>query len=261
MRRTYLAKRNIIFSRENLSWGRGALAFALFALVFRIIAPDAFAASIGPLARFSNALSARTAYLFSSFADAAALSKENETLVNESLALASKNQALTQRVADLTALLGNVSTPTKSIVASVILRPPESPYDSLLVDLGSRDGVTLHMLALGPGDVPLGTVIELHEQSARVELYSAPGKETNGWVGNTKIPLTIIGRGGGALEATISRSALIEIGDIVYVAGHGALPIGSVVRIDGDASSPGVVLRIQNATNVFSIIWVELRDI
>ena len=82
---------------------------------------------------------------------------------------------------------------------------------------------------------------------------------TDGWVGQEKIPLTLIGGGGGTLGATAPRSAPIREGDSVFLPGPGALPIGSVVRIDSDPASPSVALRIQNAVNLFSVMWVELR--
>ncbi len=259
MKRIYLAKRNAILSRENFSWGLGALVFALIMLALRFLAPDVFMASVTPVIRLSQAITGGSRAFFSSFANATALSAKNENLMIQNVAFANENQALTQKIADLTALQGRSALPAESIVASVILRPPESPYDTFLVNTGSAVGVTLGMEAFGPGGVPLGLVTEVAEKSARVTLFSAPGMTTLGWVGTTKIPLTLIGRGAGVLDATVSRSAPITIGDIVYLPGPGALPVGSVVRIDGNPAAPSVVLRIQNALNLFSVMWVELR--
>ena len=41
----------------------------------------------------------------------------------------------------------------------------------------------------------------------------------------------------------------------------GAVPIGAVARIDGNPSTPGVVLRVASAANLFSTAWVLLRDV
>ncbi len=259
MKRTYLAKRNAILSRENLSWGSGALAFALIMLVLRLVAPDAFVASVTPAIRLSQAMTAGSRTFFSSFADVAALSAKNENLMIQNVAFANENQMLMQKVADLTALFREVGASAESIVAGVTLRPPESPYDTFLVNVGSNSGVTLGMGAFGPGGVPLGSVTEVAEKSARITLFSAPGMHTGGWVGTAKIPLALTGHGGGVLDAVVSRSAPIVVGDIVYVPGPGALPIGSVMRIDSDPTSPSVTLRIKNALNLFSVMWVELR--
>ncbi|MEK7077197.1 MAG: hypothetical protein AAB967_03125, partial [Patescibacteria group bacterium] len=73
-------------------------------------------------------------------------------------------------------------------------------------------------------------------------------------------PLAINGAGGGAINASVPRSAGISVGDPVFAPGSGMLPIGTVVRVESDPSSPSVTLRIMPALNLFSIAWVVIRD-
>ena len=89
----------------------------------------------------------------------------------------------------------------------------------------------------------------------------------NGWVeranlpaGQADFPLTIKGAGAGTINASISRFAGISAGDVVFAPGPGMLPIGSVVRVDSDPSSPSVILRIMPTLDLFSIAWVVVRD-
>lgn len=259
MKMTYLAKRNAILSRENISWGSGALAFAIIILLLRLIVPSAFAATVAPAFKLSNSVTAIGHEFFSVFGDTAKLSIKNEELVRQNSALSEENQALSTKLSDLAGLRGSLSS-ANNIVAGIVARPPVSPYDTFLVSGGFDIGVTLGQEAFGPGGVPLGTVTEVSDTSARVTLFTAPGVTTSGWVGKTKVPLTLLGRGGGAFEAAASRSSAIAEGDTVYLPGPGALPAGTVLRIDSDQSSPSETLRIQSAINLFSITWIELRD-
>ncbi len=257
MRKTYLAKRNALLSSQNVSWGVFALVFALFALFIRLVAPNFFWQMFAPVYRVSDALSGETHAFLNSFGDTAKLAASNETLLSENAALASENRILHGEITSLSALSGGKILP--GIPAGVVSRPPESPYDTLVVAAGEKEGVTLGMEAFAAGGVPIGAVSSVLADFSRVTLFSSSGTLTSGWVGHASTPLTITGEGGGAMRASVARAANIAVGDVVSVPGPGELPIGSVVRIDSDPLSPAVTLRIMPASNPFSIAWVELQ--
>ena len=211
-----------------------------------------------PIFRASDAIAAGSHQFFSVFSDAATLVTRNEQLVNENATLANENQALIQKMSSISALLGSSDT-SHGVIAAVVARPPESPYDVIVLEKGSNAGVTKGMEAFGPGSVPLGIVQEVSADFSRVVLFSSPGVSTAGWVGQANVPVTLQGAGGGAMNASLSRSAGINEGDGVFVLGPGMLPIGVVTRVDSDTSSPSITLRIQPAINLFSIGWVQLR--
>jgi len=260
MKRTFLAKRNALLSSTTFSWGVGALIFALLTLFLRLLAPNLFLQAFTPVFHISDSIAAESHLFFSSFGDTAALTVRNEQLASENSALASENQMLVEKEASVNALLGVASTRTSGILAGVVARPPASPYDTLVLAAGKDAGVALGQEAFGEGGVPLGMVSAVTADFSRVTLFSAPNAVTHGWVGKANIPLTISGTGGGSLSATLSRSAGVAVDDIVFVPGPGQLPIGTVVRIDSDPSSPGVMLRIVPKVNPFSVSWVLLRD-
>ena len=254
-------RNNALISRARATPGTVAFAFALLMLLLRLLVPNVFMAAMQPALRLSETLTAYNHAFLSSFGNASALSGANEELANQNAALANENQTLAQKVADLEALGLRTPSATQGVVAGVILRPPESPYDTLLVNAGNDSAVSVGMEAFGAGGVPLGVVTAVLKKFSRITLYSAPGISTTGWVGKTKLPLALRGEGGGSMMATVSRLAPIILGDAVYLPGPGALSAGSVVRIDSDPSSPSETLRIQSALNLFSITWVELRDV
>ena len=53
----------------------------------------------------------------------------------------------------------------------------------------------------------------------------------------------------------------IAVGDTVFAPGPGMLSIGHVVRVESNPSSPGITLRIMPNVNLFSLGWVQLRDV
>ena len=259
MKKTYLARRNALLSAKGVSWGAGALIFSLVVLIVRLAAPNFFWQAFSPVFRVSETVASASHSFFANFSDAAKLAVLNEKLVAENAALAVENQALSQQLVAENALRKEENARFTGILAGVVARPPTSPYDTLVLGSGASDGVVRGMEAFGPGGVPVGVVSAVLDDFSRVTLFSTPGTMTNGWVGRTSIPLSLVGAGAGALHATVARAADIAVGDVVFVPGPGQLPMGSVVRVDSDPLSPSVTLRIASAVNPFSLSWVELR--
>ncbi len=256
MKKTFLVKRNALLSSANVSWGTFALAAAVLFLLLRLIAPNFFWYAFAPAFRMSDALAQTSHTFLNSFGDAATLALRNENLTNENAALTLQNEALLQKIDSISGLAGDAG----GIMAGVVARPPQSPYDALVLAAGSKEGVTLGMEAFGEGAVPLGIVSSVLAHFSRITLFSAPGMSTSGWVGHGHLSLLVEGAGAGALNASVPRSAGIVVGDIVSVPGPGSLPIGTVTRVDSDPSSPSVILRILPSLNLFSVTWVIVRD-
>jgi len=263
MKKTFLARRNKLLSSTNISWGVWALLCVSVFFILRLLAPNFLLHIFAPLYHATDTVASVSNTFISGFGNIAVLSKKNEQLTEENIALTNENNALIQKEKTLMALINSPVESGKSvsgILAGIVARPPESPYDTLILSVGSNTGVTLGQEAFGPGGVPLGIVSSVLPDFSRVTLFSAPGVVTNGWVGDNTLQLILQGVGAGAFSATVSRTAGINLGDIVFIPGPGALPVGSVTRIDSDESAPSVTLRITPALNIFSITWVILRD-
>jgi cell shape-determining protein MreC len=167
------------------------------------------------------------------------LQAENERLRNE-------NAVVTAQLRDQDATI------MQGVTAGVMARIPLSPYDVLIVGKGSDDGVYEQMRAFSNG-IPVGTVESVSGKSARIALYSAPGRESEGWLGENRIPVTVRGTGAGTFSADVSRDATVVAGDLVYIPGPGALPIGTVVSIETHPSAPRSVLSIRPMVNPFTM--------
>jgi len=252
MKKTYLARHKRSFSSENFSWGAYALLFSILLLLLRFFAPNLFLQIFTPVFRVSDAVATESHTFVSGFENAQMLAAKNEQLMQENTALANENQALLQTA-------GTAEGNTPGISAGVVARPPESPYDTLVLAAGGNAGVTLGMEAFDANNTPLGVVSSVLADFSRVTLFSAPGMATDGWIGSGNVPIIIFGAGGGAINATMPRSANITVGDTIFVPGPEKLPIGKVVRIDSNASSPSVILRIMPTANLFSTVRVTLR--
>lgn len=256
MKKTFLARRNALFSSTEVSWGAYALIAAVLLLLVRLIAPNFFLHIFTPVFRSADFVHAESRRFFSSFGDTARLSLQNEQLLSENIALRSENQALLQRES----ALGALTEGGTAILAGIIARPPESPYDTLVLSGGSRAGIRIGMEVFGGGGVPIGVISAVTADFSRAMLFSSPGMSVHGWVGAAQTPITIMGSGGGSMRAEVARAAPVSVGDTVFAPGPGHLPIGSVARTQSSPSSPSMTVWISPAFNLFSASWVSVRD-
>lgn len=260
MRKRSFLRRNALLGNMPLL---GPAALALVALVavaggLRAFFPDALTRAASPFWNAGSGLSAAAADAGAYLAGPATLRRERDAARAEAAALAAKQATLAGRVADLQALLGTRTEPIPGIVAGVLARPPVSPYDALVVDQGTEAGVAAGSAVFGAGGMPVGTVESVTARSARVSLYSTPARETEGWVGDARIPVTLVGGGSGALNAEAARDAGIKEGDLVFVPGPGAVALGVVTAVGSDPSAPRAPLSIRPFANPFSMTWVTI---
>lgn len=258
MKRSSFRRRNALLS------GRGTAAVAATACLAALIilvssfAPGFLPALVSPLWRAGDAATASVHNASAELSSKGALMRERDEALAERDALTLRNAALAAEVADLARLVGSRTEPGARILAGVLARPPVSPYDVLVVDQGSDAGVVAGALAYGAGGTPIGTVASMTGASARILLFSAPGRQTAAWAGEARVAVMLRGQGSGAFTAVVPRDAGLHEGDSIYVAGPGALPIGTIVRVADDPSSPESSVTIRPLTNPFSITWVEL---
>lgn len=241
----------------------GPVSLALFILVLivmvlRLLVPGALVTVAAPLWATGNVLTAGVGNVGSFFTDKVALTEDRDRLMRENAALYAKSALLEAKARDLERLLGGRTEGAEGILAGVLARPPVSPYDILIVDAGADAGVSVGSRADGPGGMPIGEIESTTKDSARVQLFSTPAKETESWIGEARIPVTLVGEGSGAMSAVVAREAGIAVGDLVYMAGPGALPIGSVTAVGNDPSSPRSRVDIRPLLNPFSVTWVTI---
>ena len=236
----------------------GTLVLIVLVFVgFRVFAPGAFYALAAPVFSSGTSLTGSVGSLFAGFESNVQLAKENVALAQEVESLKNQNLALTARTQDLTKLLGGDTSAT-NILAGVLARPPESPYDTLVISEGRANGITPNAEVYAQGGVPIGSIKNVTDSTAIVSLFSSPGRSTDGWAGENRLPLTLQGNGAGAFSATLPKDADVQVGDNVYVPGPGAIPLGTIYKIESDPSSPMVTIRVKPAVNLFSVTWVEV---
>lgn len=144
------------------------------------------------------------------------------------------------------------------VVASVITRPPQSPYDIIFVDAGSSDGVAVGFRVNLPEGPALGLVTEVFASNARVELFSTAGKKRDAVLERGSVPVVLEGRGGGNFRLRIPREVEVEVGDRIVTgdALYSLLAVVESVSVFSTDSFKEVLAR--SPLNIFSLRLVSI---
>ncbi len=144
------------------------------------------------------------------------------------------------------------------VVASVISRPPQSPYDVILVDAGSREGVTVGAHVYLPEGPALGLITETFTSSAKVKLFSTAGEKLDAVLERGSVPVVLEGRGAGNFRLKIPREVEVVAGDRIVSGdtGFSLLAVVEVVNVNSTDAFQEVLAR--SPLNIFSLRLVSI---
>lgn len=203
--------------------------------------------------------------LFSGLASNKELARQNEALraqlASSTIALMDRNLLYADNI-QLKERLGRVATSTRSIVAAVILRPPGTPYDTLMLDAGSNDGVAVGDLVAAGGSVYIGKISQVYAGASRATLFSAPGEAHDALVvpaAGASVPVSLSGQGSGSLTGEVPAATQVAPGDAIVLQNLGIEFIATVTAVDSSAQNSFKTIYTQLPVNPLSLRFVEVR--
>ncbi len=168
----------------------------------------------------------------------------------------SDRDALYQENIELKARLGRDAR-VKRILGAVLLRPPATPYDTLVIDVGEVDGIAAGDTVSAGGTTVIGTVSQVYAHAARVMLYSAPGQKYDALLHGT-VPLAVEGQGGGSLRAQVPAGTTVSLGDVAVLPGIAGGQSAVVSRVEHADGESFITLYFSLPVNVSSLRFVEV---
>jgi cell shape-determining protein MreC len=147
----------------------------------------------------------------------------------------------------------------KGILARIIVPPNRSLYDTIILDAGSKDGISAGQEVYAFGSIALGTISQVNENSSTVSLFSSPGRQTSGTVSGSDLTVTLIGRGAGEYEVRMPRDITFEQGGVIsqqYLEVH---PLATIQKIVTDARDPFQRLLAKAPVNLQTLKWVIVK--
>lgn len=144
------------------------------------------------------------------------------------------------------------------VLATILVKPNRTPYDTIIVDAGSAEGVVAGSKVYANGNTLIGTVADVSNHTAHITLFSTPGQETDGVVVGSDITVTLTGRGGGAFEIDVPREVVLPEGNVVTNVATFSNPIAIIgTQISSDRDAIKKILA-KTPINIQELKWVEI---
>lgn len=160
---------------------------------------------------------------------------------------------------ELRSLLGDVATRT-NVVASVIGRPPQLPYDALLVDVGIVDGIERNAVVYVRQQQAIGMVVETYERSSLVKLITSSGVKSSVYVIGPDIYTNAVGVGGGVLQVNVPQGIVVRQGDLVVVPALGGGVYGAIDEVVTVPTEPVQYAYVSTEVPIQSIRVVSVSQ-
>jgi cell shape-determining protein MreC len=140
--------------------------------------------------------------------------------------------------------------------ASVIARPPQSPYDTILIDKGRSAGINPGAPVWWPPGIYLGQVTEVRGNNSLVELVSSPQFNHVGRI-NNEITLETVGQGGGKMSTVLPGNLSVGSSSQVVSDRYGLIyGVVSDVRPGPVESQKRVLVRPAVPASVIESVYV-----
>ena len=235
-----------------------ALLFGLGALLFSFFG-GFIVSAISPIWRAENAVSRALSRSFEYWHSKQVLIDENVSLRNKVTALALERDALALSLSEghsLSELLGRKHQEGE-VIASVLTRPPQSPYDLFIIDAGTKEGLATGSRVSLPGGAVVGIVSDIFPSSAKVKLFTTPGEKTEAVLERGNIPVILVGRGSGNFRVTVPRETVVVVGDRIVSADVHYSLLGVVEDVEVTATDSFKEILARSPANIFAVRLVS----
>ena len=145
------------------------------------------------------------------------------------------------------------------ILGSILSKPNKSPYDTLIIDLGEKDGIMIGDEVFALGNIPIGMIEQVFSDTSKVVLYSTPSFKKEVIVGDGNNYLEIEGRGGGNFEINIPRDMELPVGTEAVLPGIFPYTIARVETIISDPRDSFVKALLVSPVNIQELKFVEVK--
>jgi cell shape-determining protein MreC len=198
------------------------------------------------------------------------LATTKSSVYNENLILKEKNRELETRMmeysgllaenAELKDMLGRIDPKDDFLLATILIKPNRSPYDTVIVDVGEDNNVLVGAEVFAKGDVPMGTISQVYAHTSVVKLFSTPGEVTQAQIEGSNASVELIGRGGGNFEMLVPVDLTVPEGTNVVLPFIKMRVVATVVDIISAPQDPLRKVILKSPVNIQQERWLQIKQ-
>lgn len=194
--------------------------------------------------------------------------KSKQALINERQAMEQKlflagnllalNETLQSENETLKDLMGRSATKQKTILANILVKPPQSFYDLLVIDVGADEGIKVNDRVIADATVYIGKVSEVYDHTAKVTLYSSPGEKNQVILGTNSVSVEAIGVGGGNFNILLPREVEVKENDVIIMPSITTNIFGIVEKVDFKDKDAFQTVLFKSPVNISELSLVQV---
>jgi len=172
--------------------------------------------------------------------------------------LIAENEILQKENETLKDLLGRKEIKQKTILGVILVKPPQTPYDSIILDIGSDDNVKVGDKVVASTNIYIGEITEVYKSSSKVVLYSSPGQKLSVVLGENSVSAEAVGMGGGNFNINLPKEVEVKEGDVIVIPSITANVFGIVEKVNSQSKDSFQTVLFKSPVNINELNFVEI---
>lgn len=164
-------------------------------------------------------------------------------------------EALRNENGELRRLLSLVDS-EGGIPAAVVQRPPQLPYDTILLETEPQE-IVPGSLVMSDSEV-IGRIIADEGKYVRAELFSSSRSSVSVVLASSSIALTLEGRGGGLMSISVPKDVAVSVGEAVVAPSLHTRVLGRVADVVADEHLPSKAVYVRATQPVERLRFVRI---
>lgn len=144
------------------------------------------------------------------------------------------------------------------VLAAIIARPNELPYDLLQIDRGSDHGIEIGAPVFIGKETVIGLIVHVTPKYSFAELITTPEFTATAFIAGANVVVTMEGMGGGVARVRVPQGVPLSVGDLVYLPSVEPGVFGSISHLENLPTQPEQYGYISPDTSLAGLYWVSV---
>lgn len=145
------------------------------------------------------------------------------------------------------------------VLGGILTKPNVSLYDTLIIDIGSEEGIVEGQRVFALGNIAIGRVVEVNKNSSKVVLFTNSGEKTQVFISGLDIYIEAMGRGGGNFEIILPKDLILEKGQEIVLPGITPYLLAKVDSIISDPHDSLQKTLLVSPVNIQQLKFVQVE--
>jgi cell shape-determining protein MreC len=183
------------------------------------------------------------------------LIKENELLKDElgRLRLTKIDYDILFKENEELKAMNSMKKSSMRVIANVLSKPPQSPFDTLVLDSGKNSGIELGDKVYISDSIIVGTISEVLDDTSVVKLFSTGGEKNEVVLARTGQSFVIVGGGGQNFSLEVPKETDILWGDTLVYPGSSDFALATVYFVDSSSQSSFKTVHMRIPSSVYMV--------